>query len=174
VSATFDLQPTLTGSLLLLRPLRPEDAEALYAVASDPLMWEQHPDSDRYQRTVFDRLFAESLASGGALAVIERASGTIVGSSRFNAYEPAASRIEIGWSYLARAYWGGTYNAELKRLMLGHAFAFVKEVVFAIGSRNLRSQRAIEKLGAVRTGSRSDAAGRESYVYSIRANGQET
>ena len=138
-------------------------------MASDPLIWEQHPDSDRYQRGVFDRLFAESLASGGALAVVERTGGTIVGSSRFNAYDPAASRIEIGWSYLARAYWGGAYNAELKRLMLRHAFAFVKEVVFVIGSQNLRSQRAIEKLGAVRTGSRRDAAGRESFVYTIRA-----
>ena len=143
-------------------------------MASDPLIWEQHPDSDRYRRSVFDRLFAESLASGGALAVIERAGGTIVGSSRFNAYDPAASRIEIGWSYLARAYWGGTYNGELKRLMLEHAFAFVKEVVVVIGSRNLRSQRAIEQLGAVRTGARRDAAGRESYVYTIRADGQET
>ena len=138
-------------------------------MASDPLIWEQHPDSDRYQRGVFDRLFAESLASGGALAVVERTGGTVVGSSRFNAYDPAASRIEIGWSYLARAYWGGAYNAELKRLMLRHAFAFVKEVVFVIGSQNLRSQRAIEKLGAVRTGSRRDAAGRGSFVYTIRA-----
>ncbi len=155
-----------------MRPLFAEDAEALYAVASDPLVWEQHPDSDRHRRSVFDRLFAESLDSGGALAVVERASGTIVGSSRFNAYDPAASRIEIGWTYLARAYWGGTYNGELKRLMLRHAFAFVNEVVFVIGSRNLRSQRAIEKLGAVRTGTRRDAAGRESYVYTILAGEQ--
>jgi RimJ/RimL family protein N-acetyltransferase len=53
----FDLQPTLTGTLLELRPLRLDDFDALFAAASDPLIWEQHPESDRYERTVFQRYF---------------------------------------------------------------------------------------------------------------------
>ena len=165
----FDLQPTLCGELIELRPLRPEDFDRLYAVAADPLIWEQHPAQDRYLREVFSALFRESLASGGALVAIERATGKIIGSSRYHGYRAEANEVEIGWSFLARAYWGGKYNAEMKRLMLRHAFQHVKRVVFLIGPHNLRSQKAIVKLGAVRAGLRRDAAGREAYVYEITA-----
>lgn len=165
----FELQPTLCGELLELRPLRPEDFEALFAVASDPLIWEQHPARDRYKSEVFRPLFQESLASHGALVALDRKSGEIIGSSRFHGYNADASEIEIGWSFLARSHWGGAYNREMKQLMLRHAFQFVKRVIFVIGPQNLRSQKAIQKLGAVRAGSRPDAAGRESYVYEITA-----
>ena len=164
-----DLQPLLKGELLHLRPLRAADFEDLFAVAADPLIWEQHPASDRYQDAQFRAFFRESLESGGALVAIDSRDHRIIGSSRFHGYDPARSEIEIGWTFLARAYWGGRYNAEMKRLMLGHAFGFVERVVFLIGPRNLRSQRAVEKIGAVRFGSRFDASGRESFVYQISA-----
>ncbi|MGA8535314.1 MAG: GNAT family N-acetyltransferase [Candidatus Tumulicola sp.] len=163
----FDFQPTLVGTLVELRPLRPEGAAELFSVASDPLVWEQHPDRKRYTPQVFDRLFRESLASGGALAVHDRRNGTIIGSSRFLAYDPEVAEVEIGYTFLARSYWGGAYNGEMKQLMLRHAFRFVQRVLFLIDFQNLRSQRATEKLGAVRVGSRPNAAGRESYVYAI-------
>ncbi|MBZ5533125.1 MAG: GNAT family N-acetyltransferase [Acidobacteriia bacterium] len=163
----FDLQPTLTGELLTLRPLRPDDFQDLYAVASDPLIWEQHPARDRYKEEVFKELFRESLASGGALVATEIKDGHIIGSSRFHGYDPAKSEIEIGWSFLARSYWGGVYNREMKRLMLRHAFQFVNSVVFLVGPQNLRSQRAMEKIGGVRAGSRTDANARDSLVYEI-------
>ena len=171
---SFDLQPTLHGELLTLRPLRPEDWDALYAVASDPLIWEQHPASDRYKEDVFREFFREALASGGAFAVLESKAGcdTIIGSSRFFGYNEAQSEIEIGWTFLARAYWGGRYNREMKQLMLRHAFQFVERVVFLVGPQNLRSQRAMEKIGGVRAGTRRDDTGRESVVYEItRASG---
>lgn len=164
---SFDLQPTLRGELIELRPLRPEDFEALYAVASDPLIWQQHPARDRYKHEVFGALFRESLASGGALVALDRATGKIIGSSRYHGYSPDAGEVEIGWSFLARAYWGGKYNGEMKRLMLRHAFQYVKRVIFLIGTENTRSQKAIEKLGGVRAGARRDAAGREAYLYEI-------
>jgi RimJ/RimL family protein N-acetyltransferase len=170
----FDLQPTLKGELLSLRPLRPEDFPALYAVASDPLIWEQHPASDRYKEEVFREFFRAALASGGAFAVLDAPDPkagrvTIIGSSRFFGYNEEQSEIEIGWTFLARSHWGGRYNREMKQLMLRHAFQFVKRVVFLVGPQNLRSQRAMEKIGGVRAGSRLDATGRESVVYEITA-----
>jgi RimJ/RimL family protein N-acetyltransferase len=165
----FDLQPTLKGDLLELRPLRPDDFHDLYAVASDPLLWEQHPAWDRYKEEVFKVLFRESLDSGGALIAIDRRDGRAVGSSRFHGYDETKSEIEIGWTFLARSHWGGIYNAEMKRLMLRHAFQYVKSVIFLVGSRNLRSQRAMEKIGGVRAGYRADGRGQENFVYRITA-----
>ena len=165
----FDLQPVLKGDLLELRPLRPQDFDNLYAVASDPLVWEQHPARDRYMPDVFAALFRESLESGGALIAIDSRDGSVVGSSRFHGYDEAASEIEIGWTFLARSHWGGVYNREMKRLMLRHAFQFVKSVLFVVGSGNRRSQRAMEKIGGVRVGSKLDGKGRENFVYRIAA-----
>ena len=169
---SFDLQPVLKGELLSLRPLRPGDWEALYAVASDPLIWEQHPASDRYKEDVFREFFRVALESGGAFVVLDSpdpAAGRIIGSSRYFGYNEEKSEIEIGWTFLARAYWGGRYNQEMKQLMLRHAFRFVERVVFLVGPQNLRSQRAMEKIGGIRAGTRRDATGRESIVFEITA-----
>src|SRR5688572_29140764 len=158
----FDLQPTLRGSLLALRPLRADDWDALYAVAADPLIWEQHPESDRYKEDVFRRYFQGAIDSGGAFVILDAADGRVIGSSRYAGYDESAREIEIGWTFLARSHWGGTYNRDLKDLMLRHAFQFVDRVLFVVGPQNLRSQKALEKIGAVRAGSRTDSAGRES------------
>ena len=163
----FDLQPVLHGKLLGLRPLRQEDFADLYAVASDPLIWEQHPAKDRYKEEVFKNLFRESLESGGALIAIDSSDGRIIGSSRFHGYEEEKSEIEIGWTFLARSHWGGSYNREMKQLMLRHALQFVNSVVFLVGPQNMRSRRAMEKIGGVHAGSRRDANGRDSLVYQI-------
>ncbi len=145
---TTDLQPTLVGDNLLLRPLTGDDWEAMYAVASDPLLWEVHPAWDRYKEPVFREYFAGAMKSRGALAVIDRASGSIIGGSRYANFVPERNEIEIGWSFLARDYWGGTYNREMKTLMLSHAFRFFDSIRFNIGATNVRSRRAIEKIGA--------------------------
>ena len=165
----FDLQPVLKGERLTLRPLRPEDFDDLYAVASDPLIWEQHPANDRYKPEVFLQFFRDALESGGALIALDSRDGRVIGSSRFNGYDELASEIEIGWTFLARSHWGGIYNPEMKQLMLRHAFRFVKTVIFLIGTQNVRSQKAMEKIGGVRVGSRTDGAGRTSFVYQITA-----
>lgn len=144
----FDLQPTLIGELIELRPLRPQDFDALFAAASDPQIWEQHPESDRYQRKVFQRFFDGALESKGAFAIIERKSDRIIGSSRYCNLDLANREVEVGWTFLEREFWGGTYNCELKRLMLEHAFRFVDRVVFVVGEDNIRSQKALAKIGA--------------------------
>jgi RimJ/RimL family protein N-acetyltransferase len=148
----FDLQPHLKGKLIELRPLKPNDWDELFAVASDPLIWEQHPERDRYKEDVFRVFFKEALDSGGAFVIIDRKTQRIIGSTRFYGFDPKKSEIEIGWTFLARRYWGGRYNAEMKRLLLNHAFRFVESVVFFVGEDNVRSQRAMEKIGAIKVG----------------------
>ena len=145
--AAFDLQPTLKGLLLELRPLEPGDFDALFQAARDPLIWEQHPEADRHEPAVFQKYFDGAIASRGAFAIVERTSGRIIGSSRFCSLDPGRE-VEIGWTFLERPFWGGLYNRELKSLMLGHAFRFVERVVFVVGEGNLRSQKALEKIGA--------------------------
>jgi len=136
-------------------------------VASDPLIWEQHPASDRYQEDVFTAFFREGLESGGALIAIDRQEARVIGSSRYHGYDADQSEIEIGWTFLARSHWGGRYNGEMKQLMLRHAFTFVDNVIFVIGPWNMRSRRAVEKIGSVFVGSKVDAQGREAVVYRI-------
>jgi N-acetyltransferase len=164
---SFDLQPVLKGELLELRPLRSEDFAGLYAVASDPLIWEQHPANDRYKKDVFEKFFRGTLESGGALLARDSKDGAIIGSSRFHGYDPEKSEVEIGWTFLARSHWGGVYNREMKQLMLQHAFKFVTSVIFVVGSQNWRSQKAVLKIGGTLAGSKPDKDGRLCLVYQI-------
>ena len=147
---TLDLQPTLIGSSLSLRPLQADDFDALYKAASDPLIWQQHPDSCRYQRDVFQqRFFSGAIASGGALAVIDNDTGGIIGSSRYYDRNSSQREIAVGYTFLECKYWGTGANQQMKALMLAHAFTQARVVWFHIGESNLRSRRALEKLGAI-------------------------
>lgn len=144
----LDRQPTLEGETLLLRPLRQDDWEALFAVASDPLVWEQHPAHDRWQESVFLVFFADAMANKGALIVIDKVSGKVIGSSRYQGLETDEDgSVEIGWTFLARSHWGGPSNLEMKRLMVAHALDSVAECRFAVGKDNWRSRKAMEKIG---------------------------
>ena len=167
----FELQPTLHGKLIEIRPLKPEDFEPLFKAASDPLIWKQHPEPDRYTREVFQKFFDGAMESKGAFAVIERKTGRIIGSSRYHDLNPEESQVEIGFTFLERAFWGGDYNGELKSLMLAHAFRFVNRVVFVVGEKNFRSQKALEKIGAkfFKRVERPDRSGtmRKNVVFSI-------
>jgi N-acetyltransferase len=164
---TFELQPRLLGELLELRPLRPDDWDALFAAASDPLIWEQHPASDRYREDVFRQYFQGALDCGGALVAIDRETGEVIGSSRYYGYDAEKREIEIGWTFLVRSRWGGRYNAEMKRLMVDHALLFVDRVIFSVGSTNMRSRKAMEKIGGVLAG-RKDSPMGEHVIYEIR------
>ena len=144
-----DRQPTLEGSLVLLRPSRVEDWDALFAIASDPLVWEAHPAHDRWQEPVFRAYFDAGIVSGGALTILDRATGAVIGSSRYDNWKPDADEIEIGWTYLARSHWGRGYNAQIKALMLDHIHRFVGTAVFTVGETNIRSRKAMEKLGVI-------------------------
>lgn len=147
---TFDKQPYLNDGLIAIRPLVDTDFDALYEVASDPLIWEQHQNKDRHQLGNFTRFFEESLASAGALTLIDVRSEKIIGSSRFKPIDSEDQVIEIGWSFLDRAYWGGRYNRAFKGLMVNYALQHCQVVLFYVNRFNYRSQRAMEKLGAQR------------------------
>lgn len=150
----LDLQPTLTGRHIRLQPLTADDFHDLYAAASDPLVWALHPDPGRATPEGFRAFFEGALESKGCLVAIDVAQQSVIGCSRYTNYVPGES-IAIGYSFLARSQWGGATNAEMKRLMLRHAFTDVREVQFIVGERNLRSRRAVEKLGAELTGTES-------------------
>ena len=167
----FELQPVLTGDLIEARPLRVSDFHDLFRAASDPLIWEQHPDRLRYTPAGFKKFFDGAIESRGALAVIERSSGTMIGSSRYWNLKPDLE-VEIGWTFLERRFWGGAFNRELKSLMTGHALRFVDRVIFIAGENNVRSQRALQKIGArfVETLDRigSDGTMQRNVVFEIR------
>ena len=145
----FDLQPTLTGARVQIRPIEASDWDAMFVAASDEKIWEQHPESSRYQAAVFRSYFDGALECGSGFAFVDRATGKVIGSSRYHGYDADRSEVEIGWTFLTREYWGGSYNLEIKRLMLDHAFRFVDTVIFRVGENNLRSRRAMEKIGGV-------------------------
>jgi RimJ/RimL family protein N-acetyltransferase len=141
------LQPILHGTRVSLRPLVPDDWAALYAVAADPLIWEVHPAHDRWQEPVFRRFFADALESGGALVAYDPTTNAVIGSSRYDPRRAEPGEIEIGWTFLARSHWGGATNAEMKRLMIAHALEHYTQTIFLVGETNLRSRRAMEKIG---------------------------
>lgn len=148
---SFTLQPTdLKGDKIRLLPLKSDHFEALFAVAADPLLWAQHPNPNRYQREVFQNYFEGALASKGAFLVLDKESDVVVGCSRFYDYDATSSSILIGYTFVGRAFWGKGYNTELKRLMLTYIFQYVDTVFFHVGAQNLRSQKAIEKIGALK------------------------
>jgi N-acetyltransferase len=148
----FELQPNLLNERVILEPLQSTDFERLYQVASDPLVWEQHPNKNRYQRSEFENYFKGAIESGGAFLMSDKQSGEVIGSSRFYDWNPEKKNILIGYTFLARHCWGKQYNRSIKDLMLDHAFQYVDTVQFHIGALNIRSQIAMERIGGEKIG----------------------
>ena len=145
----MNLQPNhLSNHLIRLEPLQPIHFNELYTTASDPLIWEQHPNPNRYQKEVFESFFEGALESGGAFIVKDVDTGKALGSSRFYDYKPINNEIKIGYTFFSRECWGKGINKQVKTLMLNYAFIYIEKVIFHIGAQNIRSQIAIEKLGA--------------------------
>jgi len=167
----LDLQPTLENPAVLLKPLKPEDFEALYLTASDPKIWEQHPNKDRWQRDVFLKYFQGAMESNGAFLIIDKATGGIAGSTRFYDYNETEKSILIGYTFYAVKFWGTGLNPAVKKLMMNYIFPFVDKVHFHIGATNIRSQIAIQRLGAVKIGEETVAYYGElpklNFVYEI-------
>jgi N-acetyltransferase len=164
---TFEQQPTLVGELVELRPIRDDDYDALFAISSDPLLWEQHPSKERSTADGFRAWFTDAVACE-ALVAIDRSDGRILGTSRYHDYDAERSDVEIGWTFLARSHWGTAYNGEMKQLMIAHAFRFVDSVYFEVHSENFRSQKAVQKLGAVYERSQPDKQGRgTNHIYRL-------
>lgn len=146
------LQPTLENECVILRPLQEHDFDMLYNVAADPAIWQQHPNKDRWKKDVFSTFFQGAMQSGGAFVVIDKTTGLAIGSTRFYDYNFKDKSIFIGYTFYATAYWGKGINLAVKALMLNYIFKYVDKVYFHIGAENIRSQIAIERLGAKKVG----------------------
>ena len=167
----IDLQPFLQNNLIAARPLRQSDFEDLYRAAYDPLIWEQHPNKNRWQLKDFENYFSGAMQSGGALLVSDANTREVIGSSRYSDYKADTNSISIGYTFFKRSHWGSGYNYALKRLMLDHIFQYVDAVTFYIGAVNKRSQISIERFGAIKTGEEETAYFGESakldFIYTI-------
>jgi RimJ/RimL family protein N-acetyltransferase len=148
----FNIPSRIEFENVMLRPLNEDDFEDLYQAASDPLIWEQHPNKERYQRPVFEIYFKGAMESKSAFLVSNAVTGKIIGCSRFYDFDAINKTISIGYTFLSRDCWGKSFNKSLKTGMLNHAFQFVDAVIFHVGHKNIRSQKAMEKLGAIITG----------------------
>lgn len=169
----MNIQPNLKGSLLELKPLNEADYPELYKAASDPLIWQLHPQPNRYQPEIFKEFFIEALNSQGALSITDSKTSKIIGTSRYYDYSPENSSLVIGYTFLTRKYWGGLYNKELKKLMVNYALKYVKTTYFHVGLGNLRSQKAMLNIGGINTGIQeitiSYGPPKKSYVYKIES-----
>ena len=147
----FNLQPShLHSPLVQLLPLQENHFEALYTVASDALIWQQHPNPNRYQKDVFHTYFLGAIQSNGAFLILDSQTKEVIGSTRFYDYNNEKSQVLIGYTFIARKYWGTIYNQEIKKLMINYAFQYVNTIILHIGANNIRSQKAIEKFGATK------------------------
>lgn len=167
----MNLQKVLTGELVTLKPLTAADHESLLKAASDPLIWELHPQPDRYKPEVFKNFFEEALKSKGAYVILDKATSEVIGSSRYYDYSESNSSVLIGYTFLVCKCWGGNYNKDLKKLMINYALEFVKTTYFQVGINNIRSQRAMEKIGGTNAGieevSISYGPPKKSFIYKI-------
>lgn len=165
------IQPVLQNDAVALYPLQDADFDALYAVASDPKIWEQHPNKDRWKKEVFRTFFDGAMQSKGAYRIVDKATGQVAGSTRFYDYDEAHKSILIGYTFYATRYWGKGINRMVKRLMLEYIFQFADKVQFHIGAGNIRSQVAIGRLGAIKTGEQEVAyfgeTSKLNFVYTI-------
>lgn len=167
----INFQLLLQNNLVIAEPLKESDFESLYTAASDPLIWEQHPNKNRYQRQEFENYFKGAIESGGAFLVKDVQTNEVIGSSRYSDYISETNTVSIGYTFFIRSYWGKGHNYALKKLMLDYIFQFVNTVTFYIGAANKRSQISIERFGAVKTGEAEMAyygeAAKLDYIYAI-------
>ncbi|WP_166923579.1 GNAT family N-acetyltransferase [Flavobacterium poyangense] len=172
-TSLLNLQPeVLENEFVKLVPLQQTDFERLYKVASDPLIWEQHPNKNRYERAVFENFFEGAMESKGAFLIIDKSTNEIAGSTRFYEYEPENKSVFIGYTFYGRKFWGTGFNSQVKKMMLDYVFKVVDKVQFHIGAENYRSQKAIEKLGAIKVEELNVAyynePSRHNFVYELK------
>lgn len=164
----MNLQPTLSNNSISIRPIKEDDFDALYKIASDKLLWEQHPNKDRYKKEVFQDFFKKAIESESAFVVLPVDSNSIIGSTRFYNLDLENSSVVIGYTFIDRKLWGKSYNSNLKKLMLNYAFQFVTKVHFHVGNTNFRSQKAVEKLKAIKIGEiLGDSSSQTNWIYEL-------
>ena len=168
----FSIQTILENEYFQLLPLQNDDFERLYLVASDPKVWEQHPNKERYKREVFENFFKGAMESGGAFIIINKESNEVLGSTRFYDFNEKNKSILIGYTFYGTNSWGKNVNPQVKKIMLDYIFQFVDTVIFHVGNDNIRSVKAMERLGAENLGEQEVAyfgeAARTNFIFQIK------
>ncbi|GGB32887.1 amino acid acetyltransferase [Sphingomonas metalli] len=170
--------PTLIGRHVTLRPLAEADLPALVEAARTGDLWNIFYANVAMMKTPerwWTAAMHEQDVGRARLFAVEAADGRVVGTTRFMRMAPAHRRLEIGGTFYAVAVQRTGVNTEAKRMLLGHAFETLgcQCVQIRTDALNLRSQRAIERLGATRDGVlrghqvMADGRLRDSVVYSI-------
>ena len=137
------------NSSISLFQVKEEDFDELYLVASNPAIWEQHPENDRWKKENFSIFFKNGLQNEfGFLLIIDKNTNQIIGSTRFYSYDKIDKAIRIGFTFISKDFWGTSTNFEVKKMMLSYTFKYLDKVYFDIGTNNFRSRKAVEKLGA--------------------------
>ncbi|APC96239.1 GNAT family N-acetyltransferase [Francisella frigiditurris] len=146
----MDFKVTLKNETIQLIQMEEKHFEDLYKVASDPKIWEQHFD-ERWKLDVFQKYFDIGLANKeGCFVIIDLKKNQIIGSTRFYRYDPKDQSVKIGYTFISTEYWGSKINRIIKKLMLDYAFEYLERVYFDVWEYNYRSQKAVEKLGAIK------------------------
>lgn len=165
------LQPTLVNEFVQIVPLKESDFDELFLIASDELLWEQHPEKERYKKEVFKEFFNVAIASHSAFKIIDVKAGITIGSSRYYEFNETEKTVAIGYTFIDRKYWATPYNRALKNLMINYAFQYVDSILFHVGSTNFRSQKAVEKLGAIRTETLlNNETGKTNFTFALTKN----
>ena len=165
------LQPTLVNEFVQIVPLKESDFDELFSVASDELLWEQHPEKERYKKEVFQDFFNAAIASHSAFKIIDVKTGITIGSSRYYEFNETEKTVAIGYTFIDRKYWATPYNRALKNLMINYAFQYVDSILFHVGSTNFRSQKAVEKLGAIRKETLlNNETGKTNFTFALTKN----
>ncbi|BAV05999.1 Protein N-acetyltransferase, RimJ/RimL family [Filimonas lacunae] len=157
LDGSLEIQPLLENENVILYPLRESDFDSLYAVASDPKVWEQHPNKNRWQLEVFRTFFDGAIQSKGAFKIVDKTTGKAIGCTRFYDYNPQEKSIFIGYTFYGTISWGKGINQQVKALMLEYIFPFVNQVFLHVGAHNIRSQIAVGRTGAKKIGEQAVA-----------------
>jgi RimJ/RimL family protein N-acetyltransferase len=146
----------LTGETLQLEPLRQEHAQGLYNRGRSAGDWSYMPRACFIDMADTRQWIDEAIAAPGQLpfAIVEKAKGKVIGSTRYLNIRPEHRSLEIGWTWLGQQWQRTAANTEAKLLLLCHAFDRLGcvRVEFKTDARNARSQRALERIGATREG----------------------
>ena len=147
LSKIFNPTKTLSNKKVLLRKLLADDFDALKTAMSDPKIWQNHPQHDRYKLPKIQSWFEDALQEN-ALAIIDKDTSQLIGSSRYYEMDTQLNEVAIGYTFLITKHWGGETNLAMKRLMFQHAWQHFDTVWLHIAEENTRSRCAAEKIGA--------------------------
>lgn len=169
----------LDNEVILLKPLEEHDIAGILTAGSYPEVWKHLPTIIENEQDVHN--FVDKALQGKLLnkefpyVIVDKKSGEIIGSTRFMDIDESHQRVEIGFTWLTPAYWRTTVNTNCKYLLLSYCFEVLdlRRVQIKTDYENTRSQKAIERIGAVKEGIlrnhmiRKDGTTRHTVMYSV-------